>query len=438
MEHKNCIIFSEKIKKLFSKQTLNSIGKDLGLLQRERKITPHRLALAVISTFSCGRIESLADIQRGFNELFNETVAYKPFHNQLTKPEFSEFMRELASLALTSLTVEVLGFKTTNKFSCFEKILLQDGTSFAVNSKLKKIYKGRFTKVSPAAVEIHTTLNLFDGSVEKATLTSDSASERAELPEPESFTGSLLLADRGYPNLDYLSRVDAAGAHFIMRDRTRINPLISSAFNFDGTKAFRHFEGKDLKQVKDRLPKKKSSDLDVEWVIDKETSIKLRLIATWNKKIKEHQYLITNLPRDRFSAEQIKLAYQLRWQIELLFKEWKSHANLHSFNTKKEPIVEGLIWGSIIAATLKRYLAHIAQIETNTAISTHKAAKCGYRFLGNIIDALIGGLLRKIQQAIEAFIGFLMRNAQRSHPKRDERSGRLQTGLQPIFSGLKD
>jgi hypothetical protein len=46
---------------------------------------------------------------------------------------------------------------------------------------------------------------------------------------------------------------------------------------------------------------------------------------------------------------------------ELCFKEWKSYANLHPFDTANPHIAEGLIWASLCAAVLKRFLAHAAQ-----------------------------------------------------------------------------
>ncbi len=62
----------------------------------------------------------------------------------------------------------------------------------------------------------------------------------------------------------------------------------------------------------------------------------------------------------------------------------------------------------------------------------------GYRFFEKIMDALIGGKLREIQRAIDGLINFLMNNAKRSRPKRDRLQGRLQSGLTPIFSLLKN
>ena len=72
--------------------------------------------------------------------------------------------------------------------------------------------------------------------------------------------------------------------------------------------------------------------------------------------------MATNLPSERYSVYDVAKAYRLRWQVELLFKEWKSYANLHAFDTQNPAIVEGLIWAAISAAALKRFLAHTAQV----------------------------------------------------------------------------
>ena len=69
-------------------------------------------------------------------------------------------------------------------------------------------------------------------------------------------------------------------------------------------------------------------------------------------------------------------AYKWRWQVELLFKEWKSYANLHAFDTENPAIVEGLIWTAIAAAALKRFLAHMTQLLTEVPMSTRKVAMC--------------------------------------------------------------
>src|SRR5262249_44682075 len=76
------------------------------------------------------------------------------------------------------------------------------------------------------------------------------------------------------------------------------------------------------------------------------------------------------------SLDLVSRLYRFRWQIELLFKEWKSYANLHKFDTGNEHIAAGLIWASLCAAVLKRFLAHAAQIVGGKPISTPPPAMC--------------------------------------------------------------
>ena len=59
-----------------------------------------------------------------------------------------------------------------------------------------------------------------------------------------------------------------------------------------------------------------------------------------------------------------------------MFKEWKSYANLHAFDTQNPAIVEGLIWAAIGAAALKRFLAHTAQVVAGVDTSTRRTAMC--------------------------------------------------------------
>ncbi|MDD9984234.1 MAG: transposase, partial [Gammaproteobacteria bacterium] len=72
------------------------------------------------------------------------------------------------------------------------------------------------------------------------------------------------------------------------------------------------------------------------------------------------------------TGEQVGQVYRLRWQVELLFKEWKSYANLHAFETSNASIAEGLIWTAIAASILKRYLGQMTQALRGVEISTRK------------------------------------------------------------------
>jgi len=79
------------------------------------------------------------------------------------------------------------------------------------------------------------------------------------------------------------------------------------------------------------------------------------------KKIEPFWPFLGGLHQDRYTIHIICLGYKLRWQVELLFTEWKSYTNLHKFDTEKETISEALIWASLSSSAIKRFLAHAAE-----------------------------------------------------------------------------
>jgi hypothetical protein len=136
----------------------------------------------------------------------------------------------------------------------------------------------------------------------------------------------------------------------------------------------------------------------------------------------------TNLPRTPFSLDLVGRLCRFRWQIELCFKEWKSYANLHPFDTANAHIAEGLIWASLCAAVLTRFLAHAAQrVGQGTAMSTSRVAMCAHLILDALVAAVLLGV--GLRATLRRSLAYLLANARRANPARDRRTGRLRPGL---------
>ena len=69
MERKHASTMTRQFKRSFSEETLNELGKMARFCRRERLVTPFRLALCLIESFSTGSVKCIADIQRAFNAL---------------------------------------------------------------------------------------------------------------------------------------------------------------------------------------------------------------------------------------------------------------------------------------------------------------------------------------------------------------------------------
>ena len=128
---------SKKLKLVLSEKKLNKPGKNIGFSQRLRQITPFQLIVSMITAMGDKETKHFSEIHRYFNQLTNKNVRYKPFHNQLAKPGFAQLMRDVAD--------KVFNHRVKTKLKCnhpvlasFDKLLIRDGSSFAIHKALKK------------------------------------------------------------------------------------------------------------------------------------------------------------------------------------------------------------------------------------------------------------------------------------------------------------
>ena len=391
---------SHTLARALSVDQVNQLGRDTGQAERLRTVTPHRLFLAIVSTLGSGRVESLADLLRAFNYQNGVAVAYKAFYNRLARAGFATFMQHMLTRLLDQLRLQTLTPEGARAVGRFADIVIQDGSSFAVKPALARAFPGRFTTIEPAAIEVHATYSGFADEVSHVALAPDAQAERPFLPNPATLRDRLLLADRGYPGVDYFEAVDAHGGAPVAKGM-RLSRML--------TRQTGHVV-----------------DLDVEFVRGQRL-VGLRVVALPGRDTAMTR-LCTNLPRTPFSTDLIGRLYRFRWQIELYFKEWKSYANLHQFDTANPHIAAGLIWASLCAAVLKRFFAHAAQrVGPGAAISTRRVAMCAHHLFDDLVAALLVGT--GLRRALRHGLRYLLANARRSNPDRDKRRGRLRAGL---------
>ncbi len=413
----------DALARALSVDAVNQLGRDTGQAIRLRTVTPHRLFLAVVSVLASARVESLSDLLRAFNHQQGVEVAYKAFYNRLARVGFARFMRAMLMRLLDRLRLETLSPEGERAVARFRDIVIHDGSSFALKAALHTTFPGRFTAIEPAAVEVHATYSGFADEVCAVHVAPDKDAERPFLPDPATLTDCLLLADRGYPSVAYFEAVRAQGGFFIVRLTRSYDPWVCAAWVAGERTAVptRIRLSRFLaRHAGHRL------DLDVEFERGPRL-VGFRVVVLPGREAAMTR-LSTNLPRTPFSLDLVARLYRFRWQIELCFKEWKSYANLHQFDTANPHIVEGLIWASLCAAVLKRFLAHAAQrVGNGTAMSTRRVAMCARHILDDLVTALRLGV--GLLGALRRGLAYLLANARRAHPDRDRRTGRLRAGL---------
>ncbi|WFQ78154.1 IS4 family transposase (plasmid) [Xenorhabdus sp. SF857] len=418
------IAIKHQLMQFFSDVSLNKIAFQCGFIQRVRNIEPRVLILSLIAALSTGKVTSIAQLHQKFNGLCpdkKQQVSYRPFYNQLRKTAFVEFVKILVRFAMAQWADKSVAIP--KKLTKFQNVILQDGSSFKVHSALSDVFPYRF-RSTDAAVECHMTLSLFTQSPVKMTVTADTASERAYLPAPETLYGQLLLADAGYVDFDYFERVSYSGGSFIVRGSKSLNPQIITARNGQG-KLLPKLADKPLKSITRRTNRSEVLDL-----ICRRNGYEFRLVRRWFAEEKRFCLWLTNLSVEAFTASDIMDIYRCRWQIELLFKELKSHTNWHGFTTRKETIATGLIWLSLLALLLRRSLAS----QLFSTVSLFKAAQNTDIWLRPIIETLLQTAWSETYFWLEKAQEYLCRNAFKTSQKKSCKNKTLDACFERLNS----
>jgi hypothetical protein len=355
-------------------------------------------------------------------------VAYKAFYNRLARDGFAAFMRGMCARLSERLSLQTLTPEGQTAVARFKDIVIHDGSSFALKPVLRTVFPGRCTTRRPAAVEVHATYSGFADEISAVQIAPDQDAERPFLPDPATLTDRLLLADRGYPSVPYFEAVQAQGGAFLVRLTRSYDPWVRMAWvdRRRVTVPARMRLSRFLVQHAQR-----EVDLDVAFERGAHR-VGFRVLALPGRD-RAMTRLCTNLLRTPFSTALVGRLYRFRWQIELCFKEWKSYANLHKFDTANAHVAEGLIWASLCAAILKRFLAHAAQLAgQGVAISTRRVAMCACHILEELVQALLQGV--GLLGALRRGLTYLLANARRANVPRERRTGRFRAGLELVMS----
>ena len=115
----------------------------------------------------------------------------------------------------------------------------------------------------------------------------------------------------------------------------------------------------------------------------------MRFVGVYVAKEKAHVFLFTTLSPEQFVPLRVGTLYRLRWQVELFFKECKSYTNLQRFQTANPRIAEGLIWASMAAVLVRRFLLHSAFDGTGKRGAPFVAAMDGYRDVKRVLRRIL-------------------------------------------------
>jgi len=237
-------------------------------------------------------------------------------------------------------------------FADFTRVFLQDSTTLSLHRTLAAHFpaSGNQSHQPSAGLKIQAVFELltqrwFAFQLGPFTRTDQqAAADCLDWIKP----GDLLLRDLGYAVLPIWQELLNRGAYFVSRLRSDIAifdqkgqtlDLIAllQASSLSSTQVkVGHSEQIPLRLVALKLPPNLAAQRRRRARANAKRDRRLRLTRRY-LKLQDWTLLVTNVEQKTWSDQQVLEAYQCRWQIEVLFKAWKSHFQIHHLPSTANP-----------------------------------------------------------------------------------------------------
>lgn len=333
------------MEEVFTSKELETTARETGFYRRKSKVKPSVFFDLMMYDISSGKSKSL-------NQLAIE--ARSEHEIGVSKQGIDKKFNEHALLFLRNLVEKQLSVELDLQIdagwlSSFNRVTIKDGTRFNLPEEYKNYFPGSGGSGSNAGACLQFEFDLKSGHVTDLDLT---ASIRPDVKDAVEVLdnvskGDLVIRDLGYYAFESFFNISKNGAFFISRLRPKTNVFEMKR---------EHYNKLDFKAIYNKMKKGKLSRIYKDVFIGSEEKIPVRLVIElipddvyeermrkvnkYNKKkgyqtSEDHKFLahfnlfITNVEKDVLPDLVISSLYRMRWQIELIFKIWKSVFGIH-------------------------------------------------------------------------------------------------------------
>jgi len=266
-----------------------------------------------------------------------------------------EGVKYVQTLCATLLSAQLNRSIEVGWFSEFERVLIKDSTKFELSGNLAKQLPGTGGSASKAGVCIQYEFDIKSGEVNDLSIGPATSHDKSDAKNTldKIRKGDLILRDLGYSVIPCFKAINEKGAYFI--SRLAANVLVFERINnewieIDFPKLYKEMTVSNIKRLSKNVIIGDKAQMPVRLIIDlmPEQEINKRKRQTKennkerghkpNSKFMKRVYFnlfITNIDEKMLDSKIITRIYKLRWQVEIIFKTWKSIFRIDSISPMK-------------------------------------------------------------------------------------------------------
>lgn len=337
-----------------SEESVDRIARETKFMKRKGKVPPSCFVNTLLFNESDMADTSLPDLAADLNQVYGIDVSKEALHKKFT-PESVKFLNGLLKELLCG---QLQNLAAKGCLLHFPQIKIKDSTKFSLPDPYGEDYKGyRNFHKQKGLMSLQYEYDLVNCSWLSMEMTKGLRNDQQDSKETTGgiTKGDLHIRDLGYVTPAYLLAVVGKGAFFLNRLPTQAVVFTKDMKPLNWKKADALFKKNALAYSELEVQVYETSKISCRLIMERvgDDEYKRRLdnarkkaksrgsVITDLLKIKlRYNLFITNVGMEILPFDVIRKTYYLRWQIELVFKTWKSFFHIGRLKKVKKERLE--------------------------------------------------------------------------------------------------
>jgi len=324
----------ERLVSVFSRETLSDLARSSKFVQRVSKFSADKFLDILIKDASGKRGMSLLDYSNELLSVHGISISAQGICERFNDYAVA-FLRRLVLVLFNQQIRQPFDHDFLKRYQC---VRLWDSTKIELPEHMAGDFPGFGGGASTSGISIQYRYDVKNGAASSLDVFPAVKSDAKYTEEIQVEKDSLEIFDLGYFSTDFLKRLDEGGSHYVCRLHTQAEVYDLGGSKLNLKKIYRWMRlyrigiySKDVligqkriparivitlvdeQTYQKRLKKGKNEYGKNSWKPSEEYKVRLRM-----------NLMITNTPQDEIPDEKVYMLYKFRWQIELIFKSWKS------------------------------------------------------------------------------------------------------------------
>ncbi|MFC7371850.1 IS4 family transposase [Fictibacillus iocasae] len=436
-------LYANQLTQYFSPEHLHDLAKKCGFVLRDGKLKPHDFVSLCAFLNNHIAENSLTQLCSTLDANRNVSLSTEGL-NQRFNSEAVKFLQAVFASLMHQKQQNTVGIPTMYNLD-FHRIRILDSTAFRLFYEEKKL-AGPFGSGVKIQLEYEWLTGQFLHLAVQSSIENDAAYNKTVLDTIQP--NDLILKDLGYFSAHDLLQIHEKNAYYLSRLRSTAVIYVKNEkeTHFKNGKVVigSQFKRIDLKKLMDEMEVGETRELNDVFVggdkllqprvilYKHSKEVAQKRLRAKEKKAKKNgmtqshrakaltalNTYITNIPQDRVSKTAIHGIYSLRWQIEILFKTWKSLFKIHEVKKIKTERLQCHIYGTLISLLLSSSITFrmrkLLLRRSKQEVSEYKSIGIVREYLFQIQSSLLDGTLY-LKELLKKMFKMIKKNGRKSH-----------------------